>query len=137
MLCTFLRRVNVIFVCSAAFQDIIANIMGTDGDGPIRVFIHKVSTRLVSLPKHSCSIVCIDVDRCIPGLKFNTLTRKWRRTRTGNFTSTTEASFRIFAVGRSYAQFCKKKPLHQMSICLYQLTFLDMLIRNLTSDVQA
>ena len=77
-------------MCSEAFQDMVANITGTDGDGPIRVFIHKVGTRLVLLPK--LSRIVFDVDRCIPGPKFKMLTRKWQRTRTGKFTYSDNSS---------------------------------------------
>jgi len=71
-----LPRVDSVIACSGAFQDIIANITGSEGDGLIRTYIHKVRTKLVFyLPKHS-TIDPMDVARYILGLRFKTLTGK-------------------------------------------------------------
>lgn len=67
---------DLVIACSAAFQDIIANITGSEGDGPIRTYIHKVRTMLVLyLPTHS-TIDYVYMDRYILGLRFKMLTGK-------------------------------------------------------------
>ena len=108
MLCAFLCRANATFVCSEAFQDMVANITGTDGDGPIRVFIHKVGTRLVLLPKFHVSFALMWTGVSLDRNSRRSQGNGREQEQVSLLTPTTAALFRIFVVGRSYAQFCKK-----------------------------